>query len=357
MKVIFSHFPPKRLTLKKSTRKRNNYSKCNTIYGKLMQDKTLREEMEKYGIGNTIFTRSRNIEKLIDVRKIYLKFEGGNPTGSMKDRAAYTCLKLAKEEGYEKVGVASCGNLGASIVHFSQIFDLEPHIFIPLSFQTPRIEKMAEDGGIIHRVEGTYEEAVERSKIEIEKHGWFDGNPGTEENIEASIKGYSLISYEILEQLGHPPDVIAVPTGNGTILSGIHHGWEELLREGRIEELPRMISASTSGGNPIVESFLQGKERIENLDPGKVRETRYNEALVNWMSLDGQLALDSIYESKGWATYITDEEMMEYSGMLAENEGLLVLPASASALRAIEKYAEKEGEMDYVAFLTARRFL
>jgi threonine synthase len=70
----------------------------------------LQGELISHGIGDTIFTRSRNLEQLLGYSNIYLKFEGGNPTGTMKDRAAYACLKVAKENGYKELALASCGN-------------------------------------------------------------------------------------------------------------------------------------------------------------------------------------------------------------------------------------------------------
>ena len=50
---------------------------------------------------------------------------------------------------------------------------------------------------------------------------------------------------------------------------------------------PAVIAASTSGGNPIVSSFLAGKRNIEDLKLDEITETVINEPLVSWKSLDG----------------------------------------------------------------------
>jgi len=318
----------------------------------------LKEELNNHGVGDTIFTRSRNIEKLLNFSKIYLKFEGGNPTGTMKDRAAVACLTVARERGYDALVIASCGNFGASFVHFARGFGIEPHVYIPAQYHTPRIGEMEREGGIIHRVRGTYEEAVEVSAAEAQKKGWYDGNPGTEENTRASLEAYAEIAYEIYERLRRVPDVVAVPTGNGTTLSGVYHGFKKLRDEGKAEGVPRMIAASTTGGNSIVSSFQKGLRRVDELDPESIVETEHNEPLVNWRSLDGQKALDTLWESGGWATHVSDGEMVGFSDTLAKEEGLLVLPASAASLAALDKYVkEKPGEeRSYVALLTARKF-
>lgn len=319
----------------------------------------LQAELIKHGIGDTIFTRSRNLERLLLYSNIYLKFEGGNPTGTMKDRAAYACLKVAKEEGFGEVVIASCGNFGASFVTIARVFGIKAHVYIPEKYHTPRIAEMETLGGIIHRASGTYEEVVVSSGEEAARRGWYNGNPGTPENRRASLDAYATIAYEIVDRLGHAPHAVAVPTSNGTTLAGINHGFQTLLGEGRIKKAPAMIAASTCGGNPIVSSFLARERKIGNLAPDAIDETAVNEPLVNWMSLDGQDALDAVWESGGWAVHITDDEMCRHSELIEREEGLSVLPASCASVAALPYYIRekklKKG-LDLVAFLTSRNF-
>lgn len=317
----------------------------------------LKDDLKLHGIGGTIFTRSRNIEILLDFSKIFLKFEGGNPTGTMKDRASYACLDLARKKGYDKLVIASCGNFGASFVHLSKRFDIETHVYIPEGYHTPRIREMEDAGGIIHRAPGTYEEAVEFSGQEAARLGWFNANPGVEANTKASMEAYTTISYEIHERLGYAPDVVAVPVGNGTTLAGVHQGFKRLRDEGEIDKVPIMVAASTPGGNPVVDCFHNGERRIRDLEPSEITETEHNEPLVSWRCLDGQEALDALWESRGWAAYVPDDTLLAFSEILAHQEGLLVLPASSSSLAALADYAKNRssGERTFVAVLTGRR--
>ena len=317
----------------------------------------LQRELIANGIGDTIFTHSRNLEQLLEYSNIYLKFEGGNPTGTMKDRAAYACLKLAKERGFKELAIASCGNFGASFVHLSRIFGITTHVYIPENYHTPRIVEMEEQGGIIHRAPGTYEEVVDYSGIEAGDRGWYNANPGTHDNRAASIEAYATIAYEIVERMERAPDVVAVPTGNGTTLAGINHGFQSLFRAGKTTKVPGIIASSTEGGNPIVSSFLAGKRKIADLKPDAITETAINEPLISWKSLDGQEALDALWESKGWASHVTDEEMARYSEILAHEEGLSVLPASCASLAALTYYVKEKKlkrRLDLVAFFSAR---
>jgi threonine synthase len=317
----------------------------------------LQGELISHGIGDTIFTRSRNLEQLLGFSNVYLKFEGGNPTGTMKDRAAYACLRLAKELGYKELAIASCGNFGASFVHLSRIFGITTHVYIPEKYHTSRIAEMERQGGVIHRAPGTYEEVVKSSGVEANSRGWYNANPGTPENRAASIESYATIAYEIVERMGRAPDAVAVPTSNGTTLAGINFGFQSLRKTGKTKKNTAVIAASTSGGNPIVSSFLAGKSQIANLRPDGIDETAINEPLVNWMSLDGQEALDALWESGGWAAHVTDGEMVRYSEMVAYEEGLAVLPASCASLAALTYYIKEKKlrkGLDLVAFFTAR---
>ncbi len=318
----------------------------------------LQNELISHGIGDTIFTRSRNIEILLGYNKIYLKFEGGNPTGTMKDRAAYACLKVAKKNGYRELAIASCGNFGASFVSLSRLFGITTNVYIPDRYHTSRIMEMEKQGGIIHRAPGTYEEVVVLSQLEAREKGWYDANPGTSTNRSASLDAYATIAYEIVESMSGAPDVVVVPTSNGTTLAGINHGFINLLKIGKIEALPKMIAASTDGGNPIVTSFLNDKKKIEDLRADEISETNVNEPLVSWKSLDGQEALDAIRMSEGWATSVSDGEMNSFSDILIREEGLAVLPASCASLAALTYYVKKKKVkkgLSLIAFLTARR--
>lgn len=311
---------------------------------------------ESHRIGNTILIRSRNLESLLSCKRLYLKFEGSNPTGTQKDRASYACLKLAKEMGYSSLAIATCGNFGASFAYFAPKFGVEAHVYIPANYKTERIQEIVDNGSIIHRVQGTYEDAVYLSGVEAKDLGWFNANPGEELNTRASILGYSKIAYEIYESLGYIPDVVSVPVGNGTTLAGVYHGFKTLYDEGIADKIPRMMGASTPLGNPVVKSFLKGLRTVEDLSPTEIKETSLNEPLVSWHSFDGSLALDALWESNGWATYVSDTQMVEYAKMIAREEGISTLPASASSLAAISKYVRlhKDKESSYVAVLTAR---
>lgn len=319
----------------------------------------LRKEFKEQGIGDTLFARLKNMEKLLDFSKFYIKFEAGNPTGTMKDRASYATLRYAKEQEFSTIAVASCGNFGASIVKLSQLFEIEPHVYIPESYHSPRIAEMQRMGGIIHRAPGTYEELVEQSGKEAEEKGWYNGNPGTPENSKVSFEAYETIAYEIFDELEYAPDAVSVSTSNGTCFTGVFIGFRKLFRQGRTDKIPAMVAASTTGGNPIISSYNAGKKKINDLPPESIVETPENEPIVNWKSLDGQAALDALWESEGYAVAVSDEFMIAFSNLLEKEEGLSVLPASAASVAAMSEYVKERATPRakcFVSVLTSRKY-
>jgi len=307
-------------------------------------------------VGGTIFVRSQNLEPKLSLKRLFLKFEGGNPTGTQKDRIARIIVKRAVKLGCRDIAVGTCGNFGASIAYFSGKMGLKPHIFIPSRYHTRTTEVIQRDNGVIHKVDGSYEDAVSVCSEVAEAHGWYNASPNTKEVSELSISAYAKISEEICSSLGFAPDAVSVPVGNGTTLSGIHQGFKLLLRKGYIDKLPILIASSTLGGNPIIKSFKECSHVIKDLKQEDIKETEINEPLVSWHAFDGQKALDALYETNGYATYASDTKMKEYARLLLWEEGLSVQPASAASLVAFSKYVrEVHSPETYVAILTGRR--
>jgi threonine synthase len=307
-------------------------------------------------VGDTSLVRARNIERETGLRQLYLKFEGGNPTGTQKDRIAFGQVQDALRRGYETVSVATCGNYGTAIALAASVAGLGCEVYIPEGFRTGRGDEMERHGATIVRIPGDYEAAVARSQEEAARRDLYDANPGST-NTQLQLQAYGEVAFEIYDDLRDAPAAVAVPVSNGTTLAGVHKGFVRLHRRGRTSRLPRMVAGSSSGKNPIVRSFLKGLDHCEDLDPARVRETRINEPLINWHSFDGEVALEAIRDSAGWADNASDREMLRYARLLLDTEGLNALPASCAALAVLlERHAREPLRADrYVVVLTGRR--
>lgn len=307
-------------------------------------------------IGDTSMARARNIEREVGLRQIYLKFEGGNPTGTQKDRIAFTQAMDALRRGFDAVTLATCGNYGAAMAFASSLAGIRCLIHIPETYHTHRLVEIEKLGAEVIKVRGDYENAVVVSREFADKNEIYDANPGGA-NTALQLKAYGEIANEIYDELRDAPGYIGVPVSNGTTLAGIYRGFVSLYRRGKTSRIPRIIAGSSFGKNPIVHAFLKNIEFCTNLKPEKIKETAVNEPLVNWQSIDGDLALEAIRVSKGWAAYASDRNMLDFSRFIREREGLNVLPASTAGLLALLTRHRKNA-MDndrYVMILTGRK--
>ena len=331
---------------------------------KIATDKTkpIEERLEAFDdiidseIGDTNLARARNIEREIGLRQIYLKFDGGNPTGTQKDRIAFAQAQDALRRGFDTISVATCGNYGVAISLAASMAGLRCVVYIPEAYHTKRIQEMEGFGAEIRRVPGDYENAVIVSREQAQIEEIYDANPGGA-NSGLQLKAYGGIAYEIYDELRDAPAVVAVPVSNGTTFAGIYRGFLSLFRRGKTSRIPRMVAGSSFRKNPIIQAFLKNLPTCEDLKPETIKETAVNEPLINWHSIDGDYALEAIRQTKGWATFATDKNMMLFSRTIRQKEGLSVLPASTAGLIALLEKHQKEplpGDR-YVVILTGRR--
>ena len=307
-------------------------------------------------IGDTHLGRARNVERETGLRQIFLKFDGGNPTGTQKDRIAFAQAMDAMRRGFDTVTAATCGNYGAAVALAASFAGLKCVVFIPSSYKSRRIEEMRGYGAEIVTVQGDYETAVTASRERAERDELYDANPGGA-NTPIQMRAYGEIAYEIYDELRDAPAAVAVPVSNGTTLAGIYRGFQSLYRRGKISHIPRMVAGSSWRKNPIVQSYLKSTPTCEDLDPHSIRETAVNEPLINWHSIDGDLALDAVRETDGWASYASDRAMASYARTIRESEGLSVLPAATAGLIALlDGHRQRTLTNDrYVVVVTGRK--
>ncbi len=314
------------------------------------------EDLIDSEVGDTTLTRARNLEREYGFRQLYLKFEGGNPTGTQKDRIAFAQVLDALRRGYDGITVATCGNYGSALALAASYAGIRATIYIPQNYQTRRIAEMVRFDAEIIRTDGGYEEAVEISRTRAAKDDMYDANPGGA-NTAIQLIAYGGIAYEIYDELRDAPAMVSVAVSNGTTLAGIHKGFVSLYRRGKTSRIPKIVAGSSFRKNPIISGCLANAESCADLPPDSIRETPVNEPLVNWHSVDGDLALEAIRGSSGFGRHVSDKNMKALSKTLREREGLNVLPAATAGLYAIldqHRQSPLPGDR-YVAVLTGRK--
>ena len=313
------------------------------------------EDIISLEVGDTSLLRARTLEREFDIRQMYIKYEGDNPTGTQKDRIAFAQVHDALRRGYESITLATCGNYGVAMAMASHLAGIKCKVYIPESYHTERISEMENLGAEIFRFKGNYEDTVTASSQIALDNDWYDANPGGL-NTPLQIAAYSEIAYEIYDQFRDAPRMIACPVSNGTLLAGVYRGFVKLYKRGKTSRIPVFVAGSSANKNPIISSFKAGHDSCRDIDPALIKETSINEPLINWHSFDGDEALYALQKSGGAAYHISDRKMKKMSSYLQKKEGYRILPASSAGLVALLQMHEEQAlENDrYVALITAK---
>jgi len=313
------------------------------------------DELVDMEVGDTALVRARGLERATGITKLYLKYEGDNPTGTQKDRIAFAQVRAAIASKLDTIALATCGNYGVAVALAAHLAGLTCRIYIPAGYHTEREAEMIKLGAIVSRLSGTYEEVVEKSSVLAKAEGWSDANPGNR-NAELQLAAYAKIGQEIRLALPQGADWCAVPVSNGTLLAGIYKGLLDAQAQ-ETDSPPKMLAGSSTHKNPIIQSFLAGHESCQDLNPQKISETIVNEPLINWHAFDGDHALNALKHSKGAAVNVSDKNLLATAALVKKTEGYNVLPASTAGLFGLIKMHENKTLKlgNYVAVLTARR--
>lgn len=284
------------------------------------------------GAGFTRLTNCTRLAKNFGLKRLYVKDDTNNPTGSFKDRPATVAVSKALELGFSAVGCASTGNLAAATTAHAIKAELPCYVFIPSDIEINKVLQASIYGAKIISINGTYDEVNRLAAQASDEYNWALVNI----NIRPYYtEGSKTLAYEICEQLGwKAPDNIIVPMGSGALLCAIWRGLKQFRDLGLIKELKtRVIGAQPSGCSPIVNAFKEDLDDIKSIEKPKT----ITKSLAIGDPGDGIYALKVIRESGGIAESATDKEILEGISLLAKTEGVFAEPAGGVTISVLKK--------------------
>ncbi len=290
-----------------------------------------RNKIVSLGEGGTSLNKCSRLGSELGLRKIYVKNEGENPTGSFKDRGMTVGVTKALELGIKRVACASTGNTSASLAAYAARAGLECIVLIPSGkVAFGKLVQAIIYGARVIQVKGNFDDAlkiVEELCLTYPIYLLNSLNP-------FRLEGQKTIAFEIWDQLGHNvPDTIIVPVGNAGNISAIWKGFKELYSMNLTSKLPRMIGIQAEGAAPIAKSLKRGLEEVKFIKkPETVATAIRIGSPVNWKK-----AVKAIRESGGLAEAVSDREILEAQRLLARREGIFVEPASAASIAGLIK--------------------
>ncbi len=287
------------------------------------------------GAGFTTLHESERLAKEIGIRRVYIKNDTVNPTGSFKDRPASVAVSKALELGFEAVGCASTGNLAAATAAHAAKAGLPCYVFIPADIETNKVLQAATYGANIFAVKGTYDEANRLAAQAIDEYDWALVNINTRPYY---TEGSKTLAFEISEQMEwKAPENIIIPIGSGALLCAIWRGFNQFLDLDLIKSLEtRVFGAQPTGCSPIVNAYKSG---LEDVTPIETPNTIAKSLAIGDPG-DGIYVLKTIRESKGTAEAATDAEILDGIKMLAKTEGIFAEPAGGVSIAVLKKLVE-----------------
>jgi len=285
-------------------------------------------------VGWTPLYPAERLRKKLNLKNLFIKDDGRNPTASLKDRASAVGIVKAMEKGAREVTCASTGNAASSWAGLAASVGLKAYIFVPETAPQGKLAQLLIFGAIIFLVKGSYDQAFDLC-IEASGHfGWYNRNTAYNPYL---VEGKKTVALEIAEQLGwEPPDSIFVSVGDGCILSGVFKGFFDLLSLGWIERMPRVFGVQAEGAAPL---FKAWKERrpLEPMEPKTIADS-----ISVGIPRNGVMALRDLYRWNGMMISVSDEEILEAMRILGRETGVFGEPAGAASLAGLIR-AQKDG--------------
>ena len=294
------------------------------------------------GEGFTPLVRLTRLGKELGVADLYAKVEGANPTGSFKDRGMVVAVSKAVEEGASAIICASTGNTSASAAAYAAAAGIEAVVVLPRGqIALGKLVQALVAGARVVAIDGNFDQALAIVRALAEQ----DDHPVTLVNSvnPHRIAGQRTAAFEICDQLGRAPDILAIPVGNAGNISAYWAGFRDYAAASRISRLPRMWGFQAAGAAPLVSG-----QRVDH--PETVAT-----AIRIGDPASGVQALAARDESGGVIEAVTDDEILAAYRDLARIEGIFCEPSSAAGvagLRAAAKAGRLEPESLIVCVLT-----
>ncbi|MGE5279378.1 MAG: threonine synthase [Deltaproteobacteria bacterium] len=256
--------------------------------------------------------------------RVFLKFEGANPTGSFKDRGMTMAITRAKEEGARVVMCASTGNTSASAAAYAARAGMKCVVLIPDgNIALGKLAQALIHGAQVLAIKGNFDEALTLVREITDRYPVTLVNSLNPYRIEGQKTG----AFEICDDLGDAPEFHAIPVGNAGNITAYWKGYREYRQAGKARRLPKMLGFQAAGAAPIV----------------KGRAVAHPKTIATAIKIGNPASWKKAEEARdasgGRIDAVTDAEILSAYKLLAAREGVFVEPASAACVAGVLKLA------------------
>jgi threonine synthase len=286
-----------------------------------------REYYPAYAVGGTPLTPAARLGKELGLERLFLKNDGLNPSGSLKDRASFLMVAEATRLGEERIVTASTGNAASALAAVCAAAGKQAVIFVPATAPRAKLAQIMLYGATLIPIAGTYDDAFRLSLEYTAQEGGLNRNTAYH---PLTIEGKKTAGLEIFAQSGmRVPDVIALSAGDGVILHGVFKAFTDLRAAGLINKLPRILCVQAETSDAIHRYFTTGTY-ADAVNP----VTQADSISVRTPS-NAFMARRALIESGGTSVTVTDDEIRKAQAQLARTSGIFAEPAAAAAVAGI----------------------
>lgn len=283
--------------------------------------------------GNTPLVERDAVREFTGVRRLSLKHEGMNPTGSFKDRGMTVAVTDAVRCGARAVACASTGNTAASLAAYAAHARIPALVLVPRgNVAAGKLAQATAYGARTLLVNGDFDACLTLARDASRTLGVYLANSVNPWRLE----GQKTIVWELLEQLEwRPPDWIALPAGALGNTAAFGKALREARALGLITTVPRILAVQAAGAAPFARGFAHGfTDRVT------VRAETVATAIRIGDPASWDRAVRTIRETDGIVTMVTDSDIMEAKAVL-DGSGVGCEPASAASVAGVRALAER----------------
>jgi threonine synthase len=304
------------------------------------------EKVMTIGEGQTILQQADAVAAFVglDAGRLFLQYEGLNPSGSFKDNgmtAAFTHARLVEAR---RAACASTGNTSASLAVFCSATGLMRAIIFIGSGKIAygKLAQALDHGAFTLQIAGDFDDAMQRVQQVARKLGIYLVNSINPFRLE----GQKTIMFRVLEALRwEVPDWIVVPGGNLGNVSAFGKAFTELADLGLILRVPRLAVINAAGANTFYQLYERGGLRWNQGNPEKSILERYFKGLekeglraatiASAIEINHPVnltkALRALDLCGGAVREVTDQEILDAKAKVGSG-GLGCEPASAASV-------------------------
>ncbi len=272
------------------------------------------------------------VEDQLDGISVWLKLEYMFPTGSFKDRGASVLVSKMRELGVMDAIEDSSGNAGCALAAYCAKAKIDCRIYVPERAPVEKLTQIGFYGASIERISGD-RETVAAAALKAAERGYYASHSWN----PFFLQGTKTFAFEICEQLNwSAPDTLIAPIGNGTLLLGAYRGFMELLADGIIDRMPRLIGVQAAACSPL---FQMLKGELEDI-PLITKGDTIAEGIAIAKPIRGRQIIPAIKESGGEIISVSESQILESLKMMGRI-GYYIEPTSAVAVAGAKTYLKE----------------